>query len=372
MRLQLTSTALCLCLLAPLAHAQEVEQVRSTESKLRVYADDDHVTVVSPSVVTQFTLGDSLAANVGVTVDVVSAASVDVITQASPTEVREVRVEGSADLEWSLSSTRRVRMGSIVSHESDYDAFRPSIGGQIEVAERNATLDFLYTAAFDQIGNSANPAFSKSRRGHILAASYSQILDPKTYLDLLGEFRRFQGYHANPYLLVPIGDANTPEITFVEGHTPRTRRSMAVRVGGRRGLGEASNWFLRGSYRLYSDDWSITSHTLSSTLLHSISNGRYLVGLHVRGYQQSSANFYQRYYETSGSDDIPIHRTRNRTLGGMRSLHTSLTLDSALTSDSDAWRLRTMISGTQFFFRNYAPQKTRLATTLGISLLTPL
>ena len=376
MRLQLVcevvSAALVLLVFARQSAADDADS--NTETRLRIYADSDHVTVVSPSVSSRFGLGDSLDVDVATSIDAVTAASVDVITSASPSTVHELRVEGSSTAIWSLSSTMRVRAGGVISHESDYDAYRPSVGGQIEVAERNATIDVSYTAAFDEVGHAVDSTFERSRRGHIAAASVTQILDARTYLDVLVDVRHMRGYHASPYRQVPIRDAATPALEVVDERTPSLRRSGAAQVRLRRALGGRDDWFVHGSYRLYGDSWRVMSHTLNAQVLHAIGDDRFLLGLHLRGYHQGAAEFYRAYYEGLGDGGVPEFRTRDRTLGGMQSLHASLTCDAALSKKrvANPWRLRGMLAATEFLFTDYPAQRERRALTVGITLHAPI
>ena len=367
MRLQLTTLA---CLLLATGgsdlRADEVDERASSEARLRVYTDDDHVTVVSPSAATQFDLTDSLQLALATSVDVVSAASVDVTTQASPTEIKELRVEGASTLTASLSPSLRLRLGGIVSHETDYDSFRPTLGGQIEVAKRNAIIDLAYTASIDSVTSAADADFKRSRRGHIASVGITQILDSQTYIDLLVDVRRFAGYHASPYRKVPLVNQLSSELSFVDEHTPRLRHSGAGLVQLRRAIGGEGRWFAHGSYRYYGDDWDITSHTLSAQLLHSLARDRYLIGLRLRGYHQGAADFYQAYYQAS---EMPTFVTRDRILGGMDSAHTSLTVDAALVG---GWRLTGMLALTHFRFDNFPAQRERNALTTGLSLQAPM
>lgn len=371
--LPLALILLWLCAFPGSLRAQEQDEGTSSEASLRVYADDDHVTVISPSVSTRQGLADGLALSVATTVDVVSAASVDVVSSASPTEVRETRVEGSLGLTWAARPTLKFRGGGTASYESDYTALRPGIGATLELAERNTTVDVSYTAAVDQVGHALDSEFSESRRGHMAVASLTQIIDASTYLDLIADLRHFRGYHSNPYRRVEIRSELSPELDFVDEKTPTIRQSGAAMFRVRRALGQEATWFLHASYRFYGDSWDIKSHTLSAKLMHSLDEGRYLLGWKVRGYQQGAADFYQAYYELEG-EEVPRYRSKDRTLGGMRSLHSSVTADAALSqaSSSEAWRLRTTLATTLFLFSDYPAQKERRAITLGVTLHAPL
>ena len=144
------------------------------------------------------------------------------------------------------------------------------------------------------------------------------------------------------------------------------------RLRVRRALGRRGTWFANASYRLYGDTWDVMSQTVNAQVLHSVDEERYLLGLHMRAYFQGSADFYQAYYQ--GDGELPEFRTRDRTLGGMRTLHGSVTCDAALTGESgpEAWRLRGMLAATQFVFSNFPAQRERRALTLGVTVVAPL
>lgn len=361
-----------IALIAGLSGASLAQQVNGTsEGSVRVYLDDDHVQVISPSVSAQVPVGESLSISIASTVDAVSAASVDVISQASPTRVRELRVEGSTKAAYEISRTMRVRAGGVVSHETDYDSFRPTVGGQVELADRNATVDFGYSASFDWIGSAVDRKLSNKRRGHILRLGLTQIVDTKTYFDLLGEGRSFRGYHANPYRMVQIGDGLSPALSHVKESTPALRRSAAIRLQVRRALGTAAAWFAHVSYRLYVDDWQIRSHTLAARLLHSFWDGRYLAELQGRLYFQGAADFYQPRYDLEDGA-APEFRTKDRSLSSMQSFFTGITADAPLSDATESWRLRASLTLTQFLFDNVPAQGSRRAMTLSLALKAPL
>lgn len=370
MWLQLALTGVSLVMLSVgvpigVAHGQDTSE-RSTEGSVRLYADDDHVTVISPSVSARFAASESLAVNVRAKVDAVSAASVDVITSASPTRMHELRMEANITTAWSATRRWQLRGSGTVSYESDYLSLRPTLGAQTEVADRNATFDVSYTPVVDSAGNANNSEFARKRRGHILIGGFTQVLDSSTYLNIVLEARHLKGYHASPYRRVPLQNNDSSALLFVEERTPTLRQSAVAMLQLRRAIGADASWFVHASYRGYWDSWRVASHTLSARVFHPLARERFLLGAHMRGYAQGAANFYQPYYETSGQMDAPVYRTRDRTLGGMHSLHGSLTADTSLGS----YRLRTSTSITKFRFRDFPAQRDRSAVTLELSLRT--
>jgi len=87
--------------------AQAAEGEVSTA--LLVYSDDDHVTVISPRLGGRAELG-ALTLDARYTVDAVSAASVDLVTAASPAGFSELRHQASGAAEHALGAGARVRV----------------------------------------------------------------------------------------------------------------------------------------------------------------------------------------------------------------------------------------------------------------------
>lgn len=358
MRLQLITVAAVL-LAAGSARAQSVADTeRAWNSGLRVYADDDHVTVITPSGGVVAPIGEALVTDVAVAVDVVSAASVDVLTQASPADVDERRVEIDTGVAYAPTPTLGVRGRVIVSHENDYDALRLSAGGRIEVAQRNATIDLAYTLALDSVGSAVDDNFDESRIGHQLTASFTQIVDRQTYLDFVVDAQRSDGYHANPYRLVPIVDPDSPALMSVAEATPELRTSVAGLVRVRHAFDTPRRWFGSAYYRGYIDTWDVVSHTGYAHAITPIGSGVQL-GVQARLYWQGAAEFYRATYV----DDVPEHRTRDRTLGGMTTVHGAITVEAG-------WFVGSL-GAARFSFHDYPAQAHRSALIVSTGTVVP-
>src|SRR6185312_9344424 len=95
MRLQLISAAL-VTVAAVAAPAGSARAQSDFSAKLQVYTDDDHTTVVSPVVHASAEVGDNDTVTLGYLADVVTSASIDVVSQASATTIHDVRHQVSA------------------------------------------------------------------------------------------------------------------------------------------------------------------------------------------------------------------------------------------------------------------------------------
>lgn len=366
---QLTGCAVVCALLLASANAlsQPAPGERRASATLSIYSDNDHMTVVSPSTGLQTPINDAVSFDTRVTADVISGASVDVISEASPTAIEETRLEVSAGMSWRLHRLATARGRVIGSHERDYDSWRINLGANVELAQRNTTLDLDYTAGKDDIGSAVDPTFVARRTDHRLAATLTQILDRRTYLDLVVEAQHGDGFHASVYRHVPIVDTQTTALLRVPEQTPRLRQAIAMLLRARRALDPRGRFALHASYRFYVDDWGVASHTGALSSILALSD-RAKLGASLRGYLQSGAEFYQpRYALVAGA--VPELRTRDRRLGQMRTLFGSVTLDYGLSRDPAAPRLVVACALMKFWWPEFPAQGQRTAAvlTLGAS-----
>jgi len=347
------------------AHAGP-DDAPGAHATLRIYADDDGLTVVSPAAAATAAAGEDTTVTIDAAADAISGASIDVVSSASPRPIEELRVELglAATHALPLGDAASVSVGARGSREHDHDALGASARFRLELADRNLILDLGYQGGRDAAGDVTDPGFHRTRWTHQLAVGAARILDARTIADLVVEGTAATGYHASPYRLVPVVDPASPLAVWLDEVTPRARQSLAAAARLRRALGE--RWFATASYRLYADDWSITSHTAAAELRHQLGD-RLLLGATVRGYAQSGAAFYRGTYVMS--DAPPAERTRDRTLGPMRTLFASATGDVALDEDQ-RWHAIAAIGVLSSWFLDFPlqPGRDALVTTASLSL----
>jgi hypothetical protein len=344
------------------AFAQDVAARAS--GSVRVYADDDRVTVISPAASATLPIGRAIVVDVDATADIVTAASVDVTSQASPHAFEEHRLEGGVALSWAASRTTAVRAAANLSDEHDYTSLHLGGGGRVELAQRSVVLDLSYTAAIDEVGRAGDPLFSRSRRGHRLVATWTQVLDERGYLDVVLDGELVSGFQASPYRYGPIFDPQGERLFSLSERAPELRRSGAALARIRRAL--TDRLFAHADYRFYADDWSIVSHTATVRVIWSLQAAS--LALHARGYTQSAALFHRPRYVVD--DDVaPAWRTRDRSLGAMRSLTAGATWEVGLPGE-----LRVVVSAawTRFIWLDDPLQSMRDAVIALIGVTTPL
>jgi hypothetical protein len=332
----------------------------SARATFRYYADDDHVTVVSPGAAATAAIGERTTVDADVDVDVVTGASVDVITSASPATVHEQRVEAG------VAGTRAiggVRISALVrgSHERDYDSVRGGAAVRAELADHNTTIDVRLLGGKDIAGDVRDPDFRRTRSSGELVALVTQVLGPRTIASLVVDASAAAGYHASPYRRVPVVVPDWPTPTFYTEETPRDRASVALALRVRRAVGDA--WFATADERVYVDDWGLASDTLTAGVLRAFGD-RLLGGVSARGYVQDGARFYRGTYAA-----VQPYRTRDRTLGPMRSLFVECTADVALRG---TWHLVSSAGVLDTWFLDFPAQADRRALVLTLSLTSPL
>lgn len=332
---------------------------------LRVYADDDHVTVWTPSARAVATLPRAVVVDVHAVVDAVTAASIDVTSSASPYAFTERRVEGGVGVAVPVAAYQQVGATAIVSDEHDYTSLRLGGRWRAELARRNATLEVAYTAGFDQVGRVGDPTFARDRREHRGVVSLTQIIDRRGYLDVVVEGIRTTGYQANPYRFVPITMGGAVAYALPEA-VPDTRDAVAALVRVRRALGVA--WFGHADYRLARDTWGITSHTGSARVVRALADDAVLLGAELRGYLQDGASFHRASY--AGDAGAPTWRTREHVLGAMQTF--TLGATARVRAPWHATEITAAAAWMRFAWSDDLRQRGRDAVVSSLTVLVPL
>jgi hypothetical protein len=300
------------------------------------YLDTDHVSVLSPTVSAGLTDDVSgWSVNGHYLVDVVSAASVDIVSTASPhwTEVRHAGgVSGSAAFD-------PVTLGAsaVVSREPDYLSITGGATLSLDLLDKNLTPYLAYSREQDSVGRTDLPhEYWHSKHVNNLQLGVTVVLSRSTIGSIQwdGSFER--GYLAKPYRYVPlfapgqaasipagasIDDVNRLRLSLrPDEQVPdsRDRHALSAHLAHR---GDAST--LRLDERLYTDDWGVLAAT--SELRYIIDARRWLeLWPHLRHHIQGAARFWRRAYEATPGPDgalgVPVLRTGNRELGPLQTI----------------------------------------------------
>lgn len=297
-----------------------------------VYTDTDSVLVASPQVTARRELDqDGGEASARVVVDAVTAASVDVISNATQ-RFSEVRTQ----LDLAVSKAIRSSLPSLsyrFSHEPDYRSHGLGIGTQQRLAGADTVLAAGYRVLFDTVRRVDTPAdaFSESLITHTGELGVTQVVDEQTLVRVAYTFTAQFGYMEKPYRLVPLFDppglaaAFRDRVTLdlntyddyrlpysVPENVPDDRYRHALSARALRYI-EALRSSIRLDYRFYGDSWGVYAHTVEPAITHAV-NDRWRLGAWSRVHVQNSASFWKRTFVARDADSVPILRTMDRSL----------------------------------------------------------
>jgi hypothetical protein len=258
--------------------------------------DGGGVTALGPAVLIRKSMFDRVSLYGSYYVDMVSNASIDVVTTASP--YHETRKEGTLGLDY-LYHDSLISLSGTNSKEPDYTANSVSADVSQDVFGGMTTVSIGYTRGWDTVGKHAS-TFSAPANHWQYRLGVTQVLTPRWLMSLNVESVSDDGYLQSPYRVARVFGAAVPE------RDPSTRTSHAalLRVVGDIGSRSA----VRAQYRYFWDTWNITAHTGEVGYTRHVGD-RWLVDAYVRYYRQGHALFYSDNFTTPMT-----YMSRNRAL----------------------------------------------------------
>ncbi len=249
--------------------------------------DGGGVTIDGPSVLIRKKVGKSVSLVGNYYVDMVSSASIDVITTASPyTEERKQWSMGADYLRGNTTMT----VGYTSSVESDYDASTYNFSVSQDMFGDLTTLTLSYALGDDLVRRSDDPAFERKLDKQIYGVGVTQILTKNLISTLNVETLTEEGYLNNPYRSVRYLDAGSAlGYSFEPELYPNTRTSNAVGIRMRYFLPYRAA--IEGEYRFFTDTWDIQGHTGSITYIQPW--GDFTFTGKFRYHEQTGAHFYR-------------------------------------------------------------------------------
>jgi hypothetical protein len=301
--------------------------------EMSTYTDTDNVTVFTPSVnasVDNVTQGASISGHY--LVDVVSAASVDIVSTASG-RWNEVRQAGGLEGTYKPHETG-VTVAGAVSSEPDYLSY--SVGGEFtqDFNEKNTTLLLGYGYGHDTVGYHFTPfsVFSRIVQTSSISAGLTQVMNRSTVASLALDLGIENGDQSKPYRYIPMFSASEASqvpigatIDWVTLHRLPERPAEQLPLNRERwsATGRIAHRFdgstLRLEERLYADSWLMVATSTDARWIFDF--GRRLeVWPHVRFHAQNGVNFWQLAYVSGTTTSptsftLPEFRTGNRELG---------------------------------------------------------
>lgn len=268
--------------------------------------DGGGVTVSGPALLVRKSVGDNVSLSGRYYVDTISSASIDVVTTASPYTDRREEFQLGIDY---LHGNTLMGLSFSKSSESDYLANTFNLNVSQDLFEGLTTVTMGYSQGYDTIqANNSTEVHNLNRYKYRLGLT--QVLTPTVLLGVSYEDIAEEGYLKNPYRYAQYLGVFVPELY------PGTHDSQALSVrvmkgfsSDKRSVGDS----VRGEYRYYSDNWGISSNTLSLAYQRYFDNN-WLGEAHYRFYQQTAASFYSDNFTTAMT-----YMTRDKELSAFRS-----------------------------------------------------
>ena len=354
------------------------------------YTDSTAVQVLSPAI-NAAVVSPTAGWHVGGSylVDIVSAASPDIVSMASP-PFKETRHAGSLGGGTKFDNVG-VDLNGNVSREPDYLSVTGGGAVSVEMNDKLTVPRFGYSLQYDTIGYRNTPFenFKRNFANHTIEGGVTLVISPTTLLVTGVSIQHEAGEQSKLYRFVPtfspdvasqvrpgepydsVNSART-NIRLRE-QLPRTRERFAI--GGRVNHRFSSST-LRVEERLYTDSWGVKASTTDGRYLIDL-NERFRVWPHLRFHVQSGANFYEKAYAASfdtpdGFLIVPRYRTGDRELSPMYSLTLGGGTRIALNTERASIHYAVVVSGemmySNYFDSLYIVSRTAWYGTVGMDV----
>lgn len=260
------------------------------------------ITVEGPSVLVRKKFGDSVSASYQYYEDLISSASIDVVTQASPYKERRVQQNFGLDF---LHGNTLYSGGFISSVEPDYNSKTGFFSVSQSMFGDLTTVSFGFTRGWDRVGRThqgiVDTSFSADADHRNWSAGLSQVLTRNLLLGLNFETDESEGYLHSPYRSVRYVDP-----TVERGYSYEPERYPGTRTGN--AASAQLKYYLPyhaaidGSYRFYTDTWGILANTLHFGYTQPLGSSWTL---------EATARYYWQGHATFYSDLFPFQDAQN-------------------------------------------------------------
>jgi hypothetical protein len=285
MRLQLTLLVGFCVAAAPAALAAERVSVEPL-TRFALYRDSDSTTIWTAATGVTGKLDERWELGARYLVDVVSSASVDVITQATgrfEDTRHDVAVSGGL-----REPDRSLVVGYSHSTEHDWQSHNASLSGSLDLLQRNLTLSASIGFQDNRITRANSLGFEEKLRVLLGTLSASYTVTPHDLLALALASSYYDGFQSSPYRYVTVEG----QALLERQPKQRFRQALVLRHHHYLGGGQA----LRSHARFYADTYGVKALTLGTESVFE--SAPFDIAFGVRGYHQTRADFYRAAYAT--------------------------------------------------------------------------
>jgi Protein of unknown function (DUF3570) len=353
------------------------------------YTDSDHVTVVTPSIAlsVENTSGASLHATY--LVDVVSAASADVVSTAS-SRWREVRQAGTLSAEYKPHDFG-VTVGTSVSKEPDYLSYGAYATVTKDFDQKNWSLFFGYGFSHDVIGRCGDngtctplSVFARNLSRGSFNGGVDFVVDRASLASITGDVIIENGDQSKPYRYIPmfapdvaptipkgasidsVNQLRLPERPLEQLPLSRSRMALTGRYARR-----MDGSTLRLEERVYDDSWGLLASSTDARWIFDLGR-RFALWPHARFHVQNAVSFWQRAYVSGAGPgwNLPLYRTGDRELGPLWTTEGGFGVKWYIGSEADPEQWALQLTGdamyTSFLDDLYLTSRTAFLGALGL------
>lgn len=232
-------------------------------------------------------------------------------TPLDPT-FKDTRVAGNLGYRLPVSDAGKLQLGVNGSREYDFLSAGANALYAHDFNERNTTLSAGLGFEYDHInpvGGAPDPLTrrasvpvggdgegeessgpSKSKNVKDLLFGITQVIDANSLVQFNYSLSLSNGYETDPYKFLSVVDSSAQPLYYVYEKRPGSRLRHAFFAEYRRSLFGRDSVDL--SYRYFSDDWGVRSHTANLAYRWNLSDHAYLEPS-ARYYRQVQADFYR-------------------------------------------------------------------------------
>ena len=290
MRLQLSAVGIALGIMLS-ARSSAAQSLARIDDRASVYQDSDYTNIVTNNVAARTTPTEHWGVDGRYLVDVISSASIDVVTAATG-RFHDVRheIEGGANYR---DDYRRISASYIYSVENDWRSHTGNAGFVQDIVRHDVTLKGGGTFVANEVGRRDDPYFSERLTVVGGNVGLTFVLGENDLVDVGYTASYLDGYQESPYRFVYFrGATPSPLLPAQREEVPERRFRNSLTLRWNHHL--FSDTALRSHVRGYLDDWGVRSVTTGTEYV--VGFGEIETALFIRGYAQQHADFYSPQY----------------------------------------------------------------------------
>jgi hypothetical protein len=286
--------------------------------------DGGGVVIDGPSVLVRKSIGENVSVAANYYIDMVSSASIDVETSASPYE--DERRQGSLSMDF-LHGKSTYSIGYVNSDESDYQAKTMFAAVSHDMFGDLTTISFSFKNGQNEVFRNVkidgvkqnDPTFAEEMESKSYSVSLSQIITKNMTVSGQYEVITDEGFLRSPYRSIRHFSGPTSQALASEIY-PNTRSSNAASVRAKYFLPWRAA--VDTMYRFYTDTWGVVGQTGEIGYVHPLDNNKWIFEGRVRYYSQTAADFYQDIFPRA---DFANFMARDKELATYNAITAGLT-----------------------------------------------